>query len=161
MKYYSYLLVQVEILHKYGLVHRNLDPNLILASTDCEIMILDAFRAVDNQLLKEDCVNYPPKTKSNKTKEDDCHSIGLILLEMSFGGLLCDTDICLSLSMEKIEELFKEKIYSHDFVEILIDLLINRRIATLKVRLSKRACINIPIDQERNRSIYRSKINRL
>lgn len=56
----------------------------------------------------------------------------MILLEMCFGCIPLDLETQFSLTQEEIEHLFFEKNYSQQLIEIITNLLINRRIILSK-----------------------------
>lgn len=130
MRYYSYLIRQIEILHCNRLFHGCLDPNFILLfSNDDGVIILDALKSnfkFSNQKVI--------KNQRSISKEDDMWSIGMILLEMCLGYIPSDLDEYFTISREKIEELFRERNYSQNLIEIIIKLLIDRKIIFKKDR---------------------------
>lgn len=140
MKYYVYLKNQVELIHDAGLVLGSLDSSFIIPfSDDKGLIILDAFisskdvenydRSVKRLKVTKDYRYSSPETIQNFrpiNNEDDYWSIGIILLEMCFGFIPLEINEYFTLTKEKILNLFTEKCYSLELIEIITNLLLNR-----------------------------------
>lgn len=160
MKYYSQLRKSVGLLHESGLIHGHLDPNSIVQfSRDETGTVLDPSdytkeKEVKKMKISKDYRYSSPEVIQNirkLRKEDDYWSMGMILLEMCLGDIPFDVEEYFKITKEKIEKLLKERNYSQETVDIIINLIINRKITTQK----EENLVN-----KRNRSMFKGRINK-
>lgn len=76
-------------------------------------------------------------------KEDDYFSVGMILLEMCMGSVPFDINEYFTIEREKMGKLFRGKKYSKELIEIITNLLIERKVYIpadkFIVKISKRS----------------------
>lgn len=128
------------------MVHGHLDPSYIIPySKDKGIIILDAFCSSEQEeekgrtvkrikIIRDFRYSSPEVIQSSKYLkiENDYWSIGMILLEMCLGNIPFNVNEYYMITKEEIEKLFETKDYSQELLEIIINLLINRKIVMRK-----------------------------
>lgn len=130
------MLKQILILHSNGKIHGNLNPAYILPYRD-GMILLDAFLFKDEveieklsqkkmKITKNHRYSSPDiiQNRGNVKREDDLFSIGIIALEMCFGRIPLDINQYFSLTRERIHELFIDRNYSKDLIDIISNLLV-------------------------------------